>query len=50
MTKGIPDKWIPDEYDPPSMDVGEDVPELKNVLRWEASLLLLDDLSRLPPA
>jgi len=50
VTKGIPDKWIPDEYVPPSFDVGEDVPELKNVLRWEASLLLLDDLSRLPPA
>ena len=50
ITDGIPEKYIPAEYETPSMEVGTDVPELKNTLKWEASLLLKDDLSRLPPA
>lgn len=49
-TEGIPEKYIPPEFVAPSLDVGEDIPELKNTKKWEASLLLVDDLSRLPPA
>jgi len=50
ITEGIPKEFIPDTYSSPSLDVGEDVAALKNTLMWEASLLLHEDLSRLPPA
>lgn len=49
VTDGIPKEYVPSTYVAPSLDVGEDVPALRNTLTWEASLLL-KDLSRLPPA
>lgn len=49
-TTAIPKELIRPDFIEPDMDVGTDMEEFRNVNHWMGSPLILDDLSRLPPA